>query len=184
MPLFGMTASNHLAFRRLIFLVGFMGCGKTTVGQALARRLGWQFVDLDDLIEARTSRSIVQIFADEGEPTFRRIEHELLSETLAASADRLPRVIALGGGTFAQIQNLELIRKEGGLTVWLRCPVEELRRRCAGITNRPLFRDEKSFLELYRQRLPYYEKADIVIDSTGLKPADVVNKILELGFFR
>jgi shikimate kinase len=179
-----MTAASHLAFRRLIFLLGFMGCGKTTVGRLLAKRLAWQFVDLDELIEARAGRSIVQIFAEEGEPTFRSIEHELLTETLAAAADRLPRVIALGGGTFAQIQNFALIQAEGGLTIWLRCPISDLRRRCSRITNRPLFRDEASFKELYCRRLPYYEKADIVIDSEGLKPGDVVKKIVELGFFR
>lgn len=161
--------------RRRLFLVGFMGAGKTTVGRLLAQRLGWRFVDLDEELERRQGRSIARIFADYGEPYFRQAEQELLEETLAVAE---PAVVALGGGTFAQPANWARIRADGGVTVWLECPLPELRRRCRGLPNRPLFRDAASFRRLYEQRLPYYEKADFRVDADRSDPAAVVEEIL------
>ena len=174
--------TGPVAIRRLLFLLGFMGSGKTTVGRLLAVRLGWCFIDLDAEIEQRTGRSIIQIFAAQGEPYFRQLERDLLEETLT-QAGALPTVVALGGGTITQPQNLARIRAEGGVTVWLRCPVEILRRRCSTMANRPLFRDVASFHQLYQQRLPYYEQADFTIDVGELSPKAVVEKILALEVF-
>src|SRR5690349_23664009 len=83
-----------------VAMVGFMGAGKTTVGQALAARLGWKFADLDRLIEAREGQSIEAIFRSSGEASFRRLEHSLLLQSLNSSAEGV--VLALGGGAFAQ----------------------------------------------------------------------------------
>lgn len=169
--------------RRPIYLLGFMGSGKTTVGRRLAQRVGWRFLDLDETIEEQLHSSISQIFADRGEPFFREAEHETLRRLLA-DAERAPAcVIALGGGTFAQPLNLQLIRSNGGATIWLCCPLDELLFRCATMNNRPLFRDEASFRELYRQREPFYEQADFTVDTAGLGPDAVVDGIIRLGLF-
>jgi len=167
--------------RRRIFLLGFMGCGKTTVGRLLAERLGWRFLDLDEELERRQGRTIAQIFAEQGEPYFRNEERRLLEEFLTGS--NLATVIALGGGTFAQSENFARIRSDGGLTVWLDCPLDELRRRCRGLAHRPLFRDAASFHQLFEQRLPYYQKADFRVDADRADPAEVVEEILRcVGF--
>src|SRR6266849_7628976 len=118
--------------RKLIYLLGFMGSGKTTVGGLLARELGWQFIDLDAVIEAGQSTTIRQIFEQAGEPFFRQIERAALTEASKTE----PAVIALGGGTFAQKANFVFIRSTGGTTVWLDCYLLELRRRCGHIDNR------------------------------------------------
>lgn len=175
-------STGPIPIRRLTFLVGFMGSGKTTVGRLLAQRLGWAFVDLDETLEQRQGRTIAQIFAEQGEAFFRQIERVLLEETLAR-AEQVPTVIALGGGTFAQPANFELVRSYGGVVIWLDCPLEELRRRCRGMTNRPLFRDAASFEQLYRQRLPFYQKADFRVDADRPHPAAVVEEILGCGVF-
>lgn len=169
-----------IPIRRLVFLVGFMGCGKTTVGQLLARRLGWEFADLDKMVEQQRGRTINQLFAEQGEAYFREAEREALEQLLSQSA-QAQRVVALGGGTFAQPANLERLRQVGGITFWLRCPVEELQRRCRGVNNRPLFRDPASFRQLYEQRLPYYQQADICVDADRSDPAQVVEEILQCG---
>ncbi|MFQ5816542.1 MAG: shikimate kinase [Terriglobia bacterium] len=174
--------TGPVPIRRLLFLVGFMGSGKTTVGSLLAARLGWKFVDLDEQIEQHLGRSIPQIFAEHGEPYFRQVESALLEEVLA-EAERTPTVAALGGGTIAQPHNLVRIRANGGVTVWLRCPLEELRRRCSTMTNRPMFRDPASFRALYHQRLAYYEQADFSVEAAGGSPAAVVDSILALAVF-
>src|SRR5437899_9616444 len=129
--------------RKLVYLLGFMGSGKTTVGELLARELGWPFIDLDAVIEAGQGTTIRQIFEQAGEPFFRQIEHAALTE---ASKTR-PAVIALGGGTFAQKANFEFIRSTRGPTLWLDCSPAEWRRSCAHIDNRPLLLVPESFTQ-------------------------------------
>ena len=99
----------------------------------------------------------------------------------AAQAE--PSVIALGGGTFAQALNVDLIRESGGTTIWLDCPPELLRTRCEGMQNRPLFRDEQSFRQLFLERVAYYRLADFRISTEGRKPEEVVEQILSLQVF-
>lgn len=163
--------------RKLIYLLGFMGSGKSTIGALLARQLGWPFIDLDDIIEAGQGLSIVEIFDAAGEPFFRQVEHAALTEVSKTE----PAVVALGGGTFVQKPNLDFILETGGTTIWLDCSVEEIRRRCAGLTNRPLFRDPESFSRLFNQRLSYYQLAEYRVVTEGREPQEVVEQILRLG---
>jgi shikimate kinase len=167
-----------ISIRRLILLLGFMGSGKTTVGQRLARRLGWAFADLDGEIERRLGHTIRQIFEEKGEPYFRRVERALLEELLQRGQQE-SLVMALGGGTVAQPGNFELLRAHGGITVWLDCPLEELRRRCQGLTQRPLFKDAASFRALFEQRLPFYRQADFRVPADRSDPERVVEDILQ-----
>lgn len=165
---------------KLIVLVGFMGCGKTTVGRVLAERLGWRFVDLDTRIVERAQASIVDIFRLHGEPTFRAIEAEALARALGeATEGGQPTVLALGGGTLTRTENLARLRQAGAPLVWLDCPVEELLQRCAGVTDRPLFRDEASFRRLYLERRPTYAQADYRVEGL-FEPVKVVERILEM----
>jgi shikimate kinase len=174
---------NDVRTRRLVCLTGFMGSGKSTVARLLARQIGWQYVDLDKLIIEATGATIPEIFAKLGEPAFREIEHEQLEKTVReAVALQKPRIVSLGGGTTAQLDNVMLLRENGAALVWLHCPVEELLSRCAHITNRPLFRDEASFRQLYQERLPSYEIADHRVE-TNIEPLRVVEQILALGIF-
>jgi shikimate kinase len=165
--------------KKLIYLLGFMGSGKSTVGELLARRIGWPFIDLDNTIEAGQGASIRDIFERVGEPFFRQIERAALAEISKSE----PAVIALGGGTWVQEPNLELIRSTGGATVWLDSSLEELHRRCAAISNRPLFRDRESFAQLYSQRLPYYQLAEFRVSTDGFTPEEVTEQILSLNIF-
>ncbi len=164
---------------KLIYILGFMGSGKSTVGGLLARELGWPFIDLDATIEAGQGLTIREIFEKSGEPFFREIEHAALNEASKIQ----PAVIALGGGTFVQDPNLRFIRETGGATVWLDCPTDELRRRCKGINNRPLFRDDASFRLLLEKRLPFYRLAEYRVSTQGLAPQEVVEQILRLKVF-
>ena len=158
---------------KVVFLVGFMGAGKTSVGRALGRLLNWKFEDLDDRIEAREGRSIERIFADSGEAGFRRAESAALSELLR-ERDWFPRVVALGGGAFVQAQNAAMIQAADVPTVFLDAPVEELYRRCEQEQReRPLRRDVKQFRELYEQRRQSYLAAGLRVDTYG-KEVDAV----------
>jgi shikimate kinase len=165
--------------RQLIYLLGFMGVGKSTVGALLAEKLGWRFIDLDATIEAGEGATVREIFDRAGEPYFRQIERAALIEASRSE----PAVIALGGGTFVQRANFEFIRETGAATVWLDCSLEELRRRCAGKNDRPLFRDPLIFAQLFQQRLPYYRLADYRISTEGREPQEVVEQILRLKTF-
>jgi len=168
---------------RLVCLTGFMGSGKSTIAKLLASALGWQNVDLDKRITETSGLTVPEIFSRLGEVEFRRMEHEQLAQVVAEFREtQKPRVVSLGGGTIAQPQNLALLRENGAVLIWLRCPIEELLQRCAQITDRPLFRDEASFRRLYEERLPTYELADYRVDN-DIEPARVVERILALGIF-
>jgi len=160
-----------------------MGTGKSTVARLLARQIGWQHVDLDKRIIEVTGLTIPQIFDRQGEPGFRKLEHEELARVVGEAVEfQKPRIISLGGGTTAQPENVQLLREAGAILVWLHCPVEELLSRCARITNRPLFRDAATFRKLYQERLPSYELSDYRVES-NIEPLRVVEQILALEFF-
>lgn len=160
-----------------LVLVGFMGCGKSTIGLRLAQRLGWYFCDLDEKIEAHFGLDVPAIFHRWGEPAFRRAEQTLLEQWLDWAAAGRKLVIASGGGTFAQPANFQRIQ-QSALSVFLELPLEALLARCAQIANRPLFRDAASFQALYHQRLPYYRQAHHVIACGDLAPDVIVDRIL------
>lgn len=144
-----------------VYLVGFMGSGKSTVGAALAAALEHPLVDLDKVIESRAGLTVREIFEQRGEPAFRELEHVALLETL-----ELPDVIvATGGGTFATPGNAQVIGR-AGVSVWLNPSFATIMRRIGalGKQDRPLFRDEVEALSLYRARLDAYRQADLVVE--------------------
>ena len=106
-----------------LFLVGFMGAGKTSVGQSLARNLNWTFEDLDERIEQREQRTVPQIFRDFGEAEFRRAEHAALEDVLEEIRSGAVKIVALGGGAFVQEQNATLLGASEVPTVFLDAPV-------------------------------------------------------------
>jgi shikimate kinase len=160
---------------RAVFLVGFMASGKSSVGQELARCLGWDFVDLDARIEAREQQSIAEIFRQRGEPAFRRLETSALGDLLSASQP-VNTVVALGGGAFVQEKNRALL--QDSLTIFLEAPVPELWQRSLtdGI-ERPLRRDPDQFAKLYADRLPFYRQAKVTIVTSGKSPTAICNEI-------
>jgi shikimate kinase len=160
-----------------IVLLGFMGSGKTTVGALLGVRLGRQFVDLDDRIEAAAGCTIAELFTEQGEAAFRGLEAQALASLLAES--REPLVIALGGGAFAQERNRQAIAGSGALTIFLDSPLDVLRERCAGLEHRPLARDPERFERLYQERQPIYRLASWTIGTGSGTPEDVVSAIAE-----
>ena len=163
--------------RRPIFLVGFMGAGKTVVGRALAERLGWRFLDLDDAIVEREGRSIAQIFRDDGETAFRQIETEVLSEVVRQLRGG-PAVIAVGGGAFVQQRNATLLRRARVHVIFLDAPVEELMMRCRTAEPvRPLFQDENQFRQLYEQRRKRYMEADACINTASRTVDEVAHAV-------
>ena len=155
-----------------VFLIGFMGAGKTTVGRLLARLLGWDFVDLDEQIVANERRSIPQIFARDGEAYFRRLETEIL----ASLRGRARLVVACGGGTYAHEDSRRLIDRMG-CAVWIQVPIALAWRRCAGAAGRPLLKGEVQAEALYRKRLPSYRAAAIHVDAEGLTAEEVAERI-------
>jgi shikimate kinase len=165
-----------------IYLVGFMGSGKSTVGRLLAERLGWNFVDLDEEIEAEQHMKIAEIFDRYGEEHFRKLEKEALRRRVRAIQRGEPTVVALGGGAFAQPENYALI-EDNGISIWLDCPLELARRRVEQDSNRPLARDPEKFAQLYEARRSIYARADYRIEVTSDDPEQVVEAILKLPVF-
>lgn len=163
-----------------IFLTGFMGAGKTTVGRLLAERLSVPFVDLDPEIEARVGMSVREIFAAHGGAEFRRLEREALTATLAQP----DVVVATGGGTVTFEANARLIA-QSGLTVFLNPAFATIVGRIGGRgkADRPLFQDDAQALALYRERLPAYRRADLTFDvAPGEDAGEVVSRIaLRIG---
>jgi shikimate kinase len=166
-----------------VYLVGFMGSGKTTVGRHLARRLGWNFFDLDDEIESAEKTAITELFAARGEAEFRRLETEMLRHHVAWIERGRPAVVALGGGAFAQCENRDLL-SDRGLSVWLDCPFETVSRRVAAASHRPLARDPARFAALYHARLDAYRLADVRVTVESDDPETTVDAILSDPQFR
>jgi shikimate kinase len=160
---------------RAVFLVGFMASGKSCVGQELARRLAWDFVDLDARIESRERQTVPEIFRERGEPGFRLAETSALRDLLTETPQH-SRVVALGGGAFVQERNRELLRSWP--TVFLDASVSELWQRSLtdGI-ERPLRTDPEQFTRLYEERLPFYRQASIVVQTTGKPLAAICAEI-------
>jgi shikimate kinase len=165
-----------------IYLVGFMGCGKSTVGRALADELGWSFFDLDDEIESGEGTTISEIFDTHGEPVFRTIEASTLAKRVRAVQSGQPQVVSLGGGALMRDENFELIANNG-VTVWLDAPFDLIERRVGAESHRPLARDPEKLRELFEIRLPRYALADFRVDAPEEDTAVTVRRILDLPLF-
>jgi len=158
-----------------IYLIGFMGAGKTTVGRALSERLEVPFFDLDEMVEASEKMSIKDIFARHGEPFFRKRERDILRSThYLADA-----IVATGGGTFTFEENLQFIQTEG-FSVYLSAPYNLLRSRIGDkAAERPMFRDDVAAHELYNTRLRYYRLCDITVEIREEEtPAEIAERII------
>ena len=166
-----------------IYMVGFMGSGKSTIGRHLARRLGWNFFDTDEEIEAAEKTTIVQIFTERGEPEFRRIETEIIRHHVRWIERGRPAVLALGGGAFVEPLNRQLLGNNG-IAVWLDCPFETVQRRVAPATHRPLARNPEAFAALFEARRGVYRLADVGIPIESDDPEAVVNVILAHELFQ
>lgn len=158
----------NVALGQPIFLVGMMGAGKTTVGRALARQLGWDFVDLDHELEARCGVRVAFIFDIEGEQGFRKRESAVLDEC----TQRRNIVLATGGGAVLSALNRSRLR-ERGTVVYLRASIDELYRRVERDRNRPLLQTNnprERLQELLEQREPLYDEVASLVFDTGRLP--------------
>jgi shikimate kinase len=163
--------------RRPIVVIGFMGTGKTTVGQLVAQRLGRRFVDLDGAIEASMGVTVAELFRTQGEPAFRRLETEALGRALEDAG----AVIATGGGAACREPNLGMML-ERGLVVALSATPEEVLRRAGKGSGRPLLDGAPDPLEAARallgEREPFYARAHLRVDTVGKPPAAVAEEVL------
>jgi len=155
-----------------IYIIGFMGSGKSTIGSVLAERMDRPFYDLDDLIEEGQERTISEIFESQGEEYFRKLE----SETLVLNPPSEPCVMALGGGTFVSKVNRDYISKQG-VSVWLKIPLRLARRRCRDSQHRPLARNPEQWDSLFRSREKIYQLADIPVEVKGKSPQQICAEI-------
>lgn len=160
-----------------LYLVGFMGSGKTTMARALGRRLGWRAVDLDEEIERREGRSVSQVFARQGEAYFRKVEREVLLSFLPLRNV----IVATGGGTFIQPANRADILADG-TTVWLDAPFSRIVERVPSDGRRPLAADRERFTALFEERRAAYRLAHLRIDAQGRVDALVEHLLHKLGW--
>ena len=165
-----------------LYLVGFMGAGKSTIGAALADELGWPFIDVDAEIEKREGISIAELFAKRGEAAFRDIETDQIRRCVHAVQSGAPSVIALGGGAFVQARNWDLI-EENGVTIWLDCPFDIVCERLNGDHTRPLAEDRDRFARLFEDRRPLYGRANFRVPVAAEDVGAIVQRILELPLF-
>jgi shikimate kinase len=162
-----------------------MGAGKSSVGRAMGKSLGWAFEDLDERIELREGRAVAEIFRDSGEAAFRRAEHAALKELLKELRSGPEKIVALGGGAFVPARNAALIEVEGVPTVFLDASVEELWQRCGEQAERqgaerPLLSGYvEKFRELYEARKPYYLKAQHRQGTDGKKVTVIAAEVIQ-----
>ncbi|MGE5682477.1 MAG: shikimate kinase [Bacillota bacterium] len=168
--------------QKIIYLNGFMAAGKSTIGPILANTLGWEFFDLDKVIEEELGKKIVEIFSEKGEKYFRDKESEILGKL----SKMKNVVISLGGGTSCSNNNLEIISKTGTI-VYLKASPEALFNRLRNKKDRPLFNDantkdelKNKIVQLLKQRTPFYEQADLIINTDIVPLGLTVDKIARL----
>lgn len=160
----------------VIFLTGFMGSGKTTIGEKLAAQLQYPIIDTDQLIEQEEGMTIKKIFSEHGESYFRELETKVLMNLTGENL-----IVTTGGGMAIKAENRQLM-KEKGTVFFLDCSLEEILRRTTGDTTRPLLneRPRHEVEQLLNERLPFYREADYIIDTTSLSMEETVAKIIRL----
>jgi shikimate kinase len=158
-----------------VYLVGFMAAGKTTVARALAKRLDWRALDIDEIVEQRERLSVTDIFAKHGESYFRMAERDALAHQLG-----VPHVVvATGGGTFVDPQNRSMINADG-LSIWLDIPLERALARVPADGRRPLAADREAFERLYHLRRAAYQQAHIRVDAGRQGIDALVEQLMDL----
>ena len=170
------TPAQSAARPRRIILTGFMGSGKTTLGPLVAARLGWSFVDADDVIEAEAGATIAELFTRHGEAAFREREHAVIHRL--AQADAL--VLALGGGAIEHPATRALLHAAPGtLLVHLEVELATTLKRCQGTEHsRPILADQANLESRYQRRLPLYRMAHVSISVDALTPEEAADAIL------
>lgn len=160
-----------------VIITGFMGTGKSSVGKLVAERLSWLFFDTDALVETTEGLSIFEIFEKKGEDYFRKLESRCFEGLVSLNEV----VIATGGGTLFNPKNLALASQDSILICLWASEAELERRLQEAVTTRPLLkRGFENGMKLLTERKPFYEKMGHQMDTTGLLPESVSNKILEL----
>lgn len=178
------TPQGAAAHHRLIFLTGFMGSGKSTIGPILANTIGFEFVDVDRLVEQKANARVVEIFEKQGEQRFREFEQEVLRELVHRSR----HVISLGGGTIANEENFRLIR-DNGLIVYLQLTPDEIYQRVHHRPDRPLLWDTEGrrlspeelnqrIHQLFSAREQFYNRADVIVPSDRRRVGVTVDEIV------
>ncbi len=167
---------SDAAYPANLVLAGFMGTGKSTIGRIVAARLGLAFVDTDTEIERQAGRTIAQIFAQDGEATFRRLEAQVCQEIAA----RRDQVIAVGGGALLDDGTRQAFAQTG-LIVCLMASLDEILRRVGDDPARPLFStDRERLMALYTRRAAHYASLPHMIDTTTRTPAQVAGEVIDL----
>lgn len=169
---------------KIIYITGFMGSGKSTIGPILANTLGWDFADLDKVIEKEQSNSITKIFEQRGEEYFRKLE----SETLKKFSNTSKLVLALGGGTLIREENLRII-KETGFLIYLKSSPEILTKRLYFKRDRPILNLNKEEIseaellikikDLHSKRNKYYEQSDYIINTEAKPLGRIIDQIVK-----
>lgn len=172
--------NNFMETGQSIFLVGPMGVGKTTIGRQLAKLLGYEFVDCDHEIEAKTGATIAWIFDVEGEAGFRKREQEMIEKL----TQRASIVLATGGGAVINPENRKTLQQRG-IVVYLMADIDELLKRTAHDKNRPLLQTDdprQKLMSIIKEREPWYkEVADLVFDTqrkNSAASATILQKLL------
>jgi shikimate kinase len=156
-----------------LYLVGFMGAGKTTVARAIGKRTGWRVEDIDQRIEAREHRTVASIFSQQGEPYFRQLERLALGELLPLRHV----VVATGGGTFVEPDNRALMLADGAVA-WLDLSLAQVIERVPADGRRPLASDRAQMEQLFTRRQLAYAQAHVRVDA-AMPVAEVVGRLLE-----
>jgi shikimate kinase len=167
---------NEVKNVRNIVLIGFMGTGKSTIGRALAERLGWLFVDTDQLVQVRSGRTIPELFAQKGEAYFRSLETSVIADT--AGGER--QVVSTGGGAVLREENRKLLLS-AGLVVALKAPPETVLERVAKDTGRPLLQGDReaNIRRLMEERRTAYDFAHVFIDTSEWDVIHAVERIMD-----